>query len=74
MLYFILFGLKVSISRLRPFVYPYLHNLMFKIYSYLLQVLGKFHPHGDTAVYDSLVRMAQVIVELYFVHGEVQRS
>ncbi|PQQ19487.1 hypothetical protein Pyn_03799 [Prunus yedoensis var. nudiflora] len=22
-------------------------------------VLGKFHPHGDTAVYDSLVRMAQ---------------
>ena len=25
-----------------------------------LQVLGKFHPHGDTAVYDALVRMAQV--------------
>ena len=24
------------------------------------EVLGKFHPHGDTAVYDSLVRMAQV--------------
>ncbi|KAL9324925.1 hypothetical protein ACSQ67_005570 [Phaseolus vulgaris] len=23
------------------------------------KVLGKFHPHGDTAVYDSLVRMAQ---------------
>src|SRR5690349_17243926 len=22
-------------------------------------VLGKFHPHGDTAVYDALVRMAQ---------------
>ena len=22
-------------------------------------VLGKYHPHGDTAVYDSLVRMAQ---------------
>lgn len=22
-------------------------------------VLGKFHPHGDTAIYDSLVRMAQ---------------
>jgi len=22
-------------------------------------VLGKFHPHGDTAVYDSMVRMAQ---------------
>ncbi|HEX8984454.1 MAG TPA: DNA gyrase subunit A [Bryobacteraceae bacterium] len=23
------------------------------------EVLGKFHPHGDTSVYDSLVRMAQ---------------
>ncbi|XP_030551036.1 DNA gyrase subunit A, chloroplastic/mitochondrial [Rhodamnia argentea] len=23
------------------------------------EVLGKFHPHGDSAVYDSLVRMAQ---------------
>ncbi|KAL0380093.1 UNVERIFIED_CONTAM: DNA gyrase subunit A, chloroplastic/mitochondrial [Sesamum angustifolium] len=26
------------------------------------EVLGKFHPHGDNAVYDSLVRMAQVYV------------
>ncbi len=24
------------------------------------EVLGKYHPHGDVAVYDSLVRMAQV--------------
>src|SRR5918994_981699 len=23
------------------------------------EVLGKFHPHGDTATYDALVRMAQ---------------
>ena len=23
------------------------------------EVLGKFHPHGDTAVYDAMVRMAQ---------------
>lgn len=23
------------------------------------EVLGKYHPHGDQAVYDSLVRMAQ---------------
>jgi hypothetical protein len=23
------------------------------------QVLGKYHPHGDTAVYDALVRLAQ---------------
>jgi len=22
-------------------------------------VIGKFHPHGDTAVYDTLVRLAQ---------------
>eukprot|EP00899_Mesostigma_viride_P016369 jgi/Mesvir1/24733/Mv21997-RA.1 len=25
----------------------------------LLQVLGKYHPHGDSSVYDALVRMAQ---------------
>ena len=25
------------------------------------EVLGKYHPHGDTAVYESLVRMAQEI-------------
>ena len=29
-------------------------------FSYLFQVLGKFHPHGDSAVYETLVRMAQV--------------
>ncbi|HQT44793.1 MAG TPA: DNA gyrase subunit A, partial [Candidatus Micrarchaeota archaeon] len=23
------------------------------------EVLGKYHPHGDSAIYDSLVRMAQ---------------
>ncbi|HSM36032.1 MAG TPA: DNA gyrase subunit A, partial [Longimicrobiales bacterium] len=23
------------------------------------EVLGKYHPHGDNAIYDSLVRMAQ---------------
>ncbi len=23
------------------------------------EVIGKYHPHGDTAVYDSMVRMAQ---------------
>lgn len=64
MLCFILFDLKVLILWLWPFVYPYLLIFMCKIYGYLLQVLGKFHPHGDNAVYDSLVRMAQVIMEL----------
>ena len=24
------------------------------------EVLGKYHPHGDSSVYDSLVRMAQL--------------
>ena len=24
-----------------------------------LEILGRYHPHGDSAVYDSLVRMAQ---------------
>ena len=28
-------------------------------------VLGKYHPHGDTAVYDALVRMAQDFVMRY---------
>ena len=23
------------------------------------EVLGKFHPHGDSSVYDTMVRMAQ---------------
>jgi hypothetical protein len=23
------------------------------------EVMGKYHPHGDSAIYDSLVRMAQ---------------
>jgi DNA gyrase subunit A len=32
----------------------------FRKSAYLVgEVLGKFHPHGDTAVYDSMVRMAQ---------------
>ena len=34
-------------------------------------VLGKFHPHGDTACYDALVRMTQPFVLRYpLVHGE----
>jgi len=35
------------------------------------EVLGKYHPHGDTAVYDSLVRMAQDFSLRYpLVHGQ----
>ena len=28
------------------------------------EVLGKYHPHGDTAVYDSLVRMVPEFIEV----------
>ncbi|MBN1175930.1 DNA gyrase subunit A [Candidatus Woesearchaeota archaeon] len=36
------------------------HNKSFKKSARIVgEVLGKYHPHGDTAVYDSLVRMAQ---------------
>ncbi|MBR9691249.1 DNA gyrase subunit A [Candidatus Woesearchaeota archaeon] len=36
------------------------HNKPFKKCARIVgEVLGKFHPHGDTAVYDSLVRMVQ---------------
>lgn len=35
------------------------------------EVLGKYHPHGDIAVYDSLVRMAQKFAMRYpLVHGQ----
>ena len=35
------------------------------------EVLGKYHPHGDQAVYDSLVRMAQDFSLRYpLVHGQ----
>lgn len=35
------------------------------------EVLGKFHPHGDVAVYDSLVRLAQDFSLRYpLVHGQ----
>ncbi len=34
-------------------------------------VLGKYHPHGDTAVYDSLARMAQDFSMRYpLIHGQ----
>lgn len=35
------------------------------------EVLGKYHPHGDTAVYDALVRLAQDFSMRYpLVHGQ----
>src|SRR5574341_145113 len=36
------------------------HNVPFKKAARIVgEVLGKYHPHGDQAVYDALVRMAQ---------------
>src|SRR3990172_6824502 len=36
------------------------HNKPYKKSARIVgEVSGKYHPHGDTAVYDSLVRMAQ---------------
>ena len=35
------------------------------------EVLGKYHPHGDTAVYDSMVRMVQTFSLRYpLVNGQ----
>src|SRR3989339_1052696 len=35
------------------------------------EVLGKYHPHGDSAVYDSLVRLAQNFSMRYpLIHGQ----
>ncbi len=37
-----------------------LHNRAYKKSARIVgEVLGKYHPHGDSAVYDSIVRMAQ---------------
>src|SRR5438132_1326572 len=36
------------------------HNKPYKKCARIVgEVLGKYHPHGDTAVYDTMVRMAQ---------------
>ena len=36
------------------------HNQSFKKSARIVgEVMGKFHPHGDAAIYDALVRMAQ---------------
>ncbi|MDR2578524.1 MAG: DNA gyrase subunit A [Chitinispirillales bacterium] len=36
------------------------HNAKYKKCAHVVgEVMGKYHPHGDSAIYDSLVRMAQ---------------
>ena len=33
-------------------------------------MIGKYHPHGDSAVYDAMVRMAQDFSEIHTVEGQ----
>jgi len=43
-----------------------LHNKPYKKCAYVVgEVLGKYHPHGDSSVYDTLVRMAQYFAMRY---------
>src|SRR3989339_1066092 len=48
------------------------HSAKFKKSANIVgEVLGKYHPHGDTAVYDAMVRMAQDFSMRYpFVKGQ----
>lgn len=48
------------------------HNKQFRKCARIVgDVLGKYHPHGDTSVYDALVRMAQVFSLRYpLVNGQ----
>lgn len=48
------------------------HNAKFRKSATVVgEVLGKYHPHGDTAVYDSMVRMAQDFAMRYpLVNGQ----
>src|SRR5882724_11763006 len=42
------------------------HNVKFRKSAAVVgDVLGKYHPHGDTAVYDSMVHMAQEFAMRY---------
>src|SRR6201997_4918503 len=37
-----------------------LHNKPYKKSAHIVgEVMGKYHPHGDAAIYDTIVRMAQ---------------
>jgi len=44
------------------------HNRPYKKSARIVgDVLGKYHPHGDTAVYDTIVRLAQDFSERYVI-------
>lgn len=48
------------------------HNAKFRKCAHVVgEVMAKYHPHGDSAIYDSLVRMAQDFSMLHtLVHGQ----
>src|SRR5208337_4799442 len=50
------YALSVIIGRALPDVRDGLKPVHRRI---VCAVIGKYHPHGDTAVYDAIVRMAQ---------------
>jgi topoisomerase-4 subunit A len=68
-----------SLPDVRDGMKPVHRRLMFAMYQLRLMpdlapkksarvvgdVIGKFHPHGDTAVYDAMVRMAQDFAQRY---------
>lgn len=61
-------GLK-PVHRRTLFVMKELNNNFNKSYKKSARivgdVIGKYHPHGDTAVYDSIVRLSQTFVQRY---------
>ncbi|HFL8819529.1 MAG TPA: DNA gyrase subunit A [Candidatus Azoamicus sp. OHIO2] len=61
-------GLK-PVHRRTLFVMKELNNNFNKNYKKSARivgdVIGKYHPHGDTAVYDSIVRLSQTFVQRY---------
>lgn len=48
------------------------HNVKFRKSATVVgEVMGKYHPHGDSAIYDTMVRMAQDFAMRYtLVHGQ----
>ena len=55
-------GLKPVHRRILYSMYEtgYRHNKPYKKCARIVgDIMGKYHPHGDTAIYDTLVRMAQ---------------
>ena len=61
------FGVAAGVDQLHRTIDQWLdHTKAYKKSARIVgEVLGKYHPHGDTAVYDTLVRMAQTFSMRY---------